>query len=58
VRSAPTPQSDTVNVAEPGKRYQATGRQGNWVQLTDPTTSAVGWVYARYVAATEGPVAP
>lgn len=58
VRSAPTPQSDTVNVAEPGKRYQATGRQGNWVQLTDPTTSAVGWVYARYVAATEAPVAP
>jgi hypothetical protein len=55
VRSAPTPQADTINVAEPGKRYQATGRQGSWVQVTDPTTSESGWVYARYVAASEAP---
>ncbi len=55
VRSAPTPQSETVNVAEPGKRYQATGRQGSWVQVTDPATSETGWVYARYVAASEAP---
>jgi hypothetical protein len=55
MRSAPTPQADTVNVAEPGKRYQATGRQGSWVQVTDPATSEVGWVYARYVAASEAP---
>ncbi|HKA64820.1 MAG TPA: SH3 domain-containing protein [Methyloceanibacter sp.] len=55
VRSAPTPEADTINVAEPGKRYQATGRQGSWVQVTDPTTSESGWVYARYVAASEAP---
>jgi hypothetical protein len=55
VRSAPTPQADTINVAEPGKRYQATGRQGSWVQVTDPATSESGWVYARYVAASEPP---
>ncbi len=55
MRSAPTPQADTVNVAEPGKRYQATGRQGSWVQVTDPATAEVGWVYARYVAAAEAP---
>jgi hypothetical protein len=55
MRSAPTPQSETVNVAEPGKRYQATGRQGSWVQVTDPATSETGWVYARYVAAAEAP---
>lgn len=50
VRSAPTPQSEPINVAEPGKRYQATARQGSWVQVTDPTTSETGWVYARYVS--------
>jgi len=55
VRSAPTPQSETIKIAEPGKRYQATGRQGSWVQVTDPTTSEVGWVYARYIAASEAP---
>jgi len=55
MRSAPTPQSETIKIAEPGKRYQATARQGSWVQVTDPTTSETGWVYARYVAATEAP---
>lgn len=55
VRSAPTPQSETLKIAVPGKRYQATGRQGSWVQVTDPATSEVGWVYARYIAASEAP---
>ena len=55
VRLAPTPQSETIKIAVPGKRYQATGRQGSWVQVTDPATSEVGWVYARYVAASEAP---
>ena len=55
VRSAPTPQSETLKIAVPGKRYQATGRQGSWVQVTDPATSEVGWIYARYVAASEAP---
>ena len=55
VRSAPTPQSDTIKVAVPGKRYQATARQGSWVQVTDPATSESGWVYARYVAAAGAP---
>jgi TPR repeat protein len=55
VRSAPTPQSETIKVAVPGKRYQATARQGSWVQVTDPATSESGWVYARYVAAAEAP---
>ena len=50
VRSAPTPQSEPIKIAEPGKRYQATARQGSWVQVTDPTTSETGWVYARYVS--------
>lgn len=55
VRSAPTPQSEPIKVAVPGKRYQATARQGSWVQVTDPATSESGWVYARYVAASEAP---
>ena len=55
VRLAPTPQSETIKVAEPGKRYQATARQGSWVQVTDPTTSETGWVYARYVATADAP---
>jgi hypothetical protein len=55
VRSAPTPQSQTLKIAVPGKRYQATGRQGSWVQVTDPATAETGWVYNRYVAVSEAP---
>ena len=36
--------------ALPGHR-----QAGSWVQVTDPATSEVGWVYARYVAASEAP---
>jgi hypothetical protein len=54
VRSAPTPQSETIKVAVPGKRYQATARRGSWVQVTDPATAESGWVYARYVVAAAG----
>ena len=55
VRAAPTPQAQTIKVAEPGTRYQATARKGSWVQVTDPKTSEVGWVYARYIASAEAP---
>ena len=49
VRSAPSSTADTIRVAEKGAKLRVTGRQGNWVQVTDPTTSAVGWVYARFI---------
>lgn len=55
VRSAPTSQAEAIKVAEQGTRYQATGRQGRWVQVTDPKTSEVGWIYSRYVAPSEAP---
>lgn len=55
VRAAPTPQAETIKIAERGARYQATARQGGWVQVTDPKTAEVGWVYARYVATAEAP---
>lgn len=55
VRAAPTPQAQTIKVAEPGTRYQATARKGSWVQVTDPKTSEVGWVYNRYIASAEAP---
>jgi len=55
VRSAPTPQAETIKVAQQGARYQATGREGRWVQITDPKTAEVGWIYDRYVAPSDAP---
>jgi SH3 domain-containing protein len=51
VRSAPSSNADTLRVAEKGVKLRVTGRKGNWVQVTDPTTAEVGWVYARYIEA-------
>ena len=31
-----------------------TGRKGNWVEVTDPATSEVGWVYSRYIETARG----
>ncbi|MGC2410934.1 MAG: SH3 domain-containing protein [Methyloceanibacter sp.] len=55
LRAAPTPQAETIKVAEPGTRYQATARKGSWVQVTDPATAEVGWVYSRYIASSDSP---
>ncbi len=55
VRAAPSSTADTLRVAEKGAKLRVTGRQGNWVQVTDPATSEVGWVYARYIETAQAP---
>jgi hypothetical protein len=55
VRAAPSSNADTLRVAEKGAKLRVTGRQGNWVQVTDPATAEVGWVYARYIETAEAP---
>jgi len=55
VRAAPSTTADTIRVAEKGAKFRATGRDGNWVQITDPTTSEVGWVYSRFIETAEAP---
>jgi uncharacterized protein YgiM (DUF1202 family) len=55
VRSAPSSNAETIKVAEKGTKFRATGRKGNWVQVTDPATSETGWVYSRYIETAEAP---
>ena len=55
LRSAPSSTADTLRVAEKGTKLRVTGREGNWVQVTDPATSEVGWVYARYIETAQAP---
>jgi len=33
----------------------ATGRKAGWVQVTDPKTAQVGWIYSRFVTAAAAP---
>ena len=39
VRVAPSSNAESIKVAEKGTKFRATGRKGNWVQVTDPTTA-------------------
>jgi hypothetical protein len=55
VRSAPSSTADTLRVAEKGTKLRVTGRQGNWVQVSDPVTAEIGWVYARYIETAQAP---
>ncbi len=55
VRAAPSSNADTLRVAEKGAKLRVTGRKGNWVQVTDPATAEVGWVYSRYIETAQAP---
>lgn len=47
--------SETVKVVEKGLKLRVGTRDQNWVEVTDPTTSAHGWIYARFLKPTEPP---
>lgn len=55
VRAAPSSTADTLRVAEKGAKLRVTGRKGNWVQVTDPATAEVGWIYSRYIETAQSP---
>ncbi len=55
VRAAPSSTAETIRIAEKGTKVRATGRKGNWVQVTDPATAETGWVYSRYVETAQTP---
>ena len=47
--------SATVKVVEKGLKMRVTGRDKNWVQVSDPATSSNGWIYSRFLKPTEPP---
>ena len=42
-------------VVEKGLKMRVTGRDKNWVQVSDPATSSNGWIYSRFLKPTEPP---
>ena len=42
-------------MAEKGAKLRVTGRKGNWVQVTDPATAEVGWIYSRFIETAQSP---
>ncbi len=55
MHSRPQQNSDTVKVWDRGVKLRVGAREKNWVQVTDPETSASGWIYSRFLKPTEPP---
>jgi hypothetical protein len=55
MHARPQRSSETVKVAEKGLKLRVAARNKDWVQVTDPVTSANGWIYSRFLKPTEPP---
>jgi len=53
MREGPSSNAKTMRTAMRGTKFHAIGRKGNWIQVTDPDTKEIGWIYARYIATAE-----
>jgi hypothetical protein len=47
--------SETVKVVEKGLKMRVTGRDKNWVQVSDQATSSNGWIYSPFLKPTVPP---
>jgi hypothetical protein len=55
MHAGPKQSSETVKVVEKGLKLRVAARDKNWVQVSDPATSASGWIYARFLKPAEPP---
>jgi hypothetical protein len=55
MHAQPEQSSETVKVAEKGLKLRVTARDKNWVQVSEPATSANGWIYSRFLKPTAPP---
>jgi SH3 domain-containing protein len=45
LRQAPSPSAKVIRVVAKDTKLRVVARKGRWVQVTDPATSANGWIY-------------
>jgi uncharacterized protein YgiM (DUF1202 family) len=55
MHARPQQSSKTVKVVEKGLKLRVAARDKKWVQVSDPATSASGWIYSRFLKPTEPP---
>ena len=53
VRAGPSSTAETHKIVQKGLKFRVLGREGNWVQVTDPSTKEEGWIYTRYLGPVE-----
>jgi hypothetical protein len=55
LREGPSDKTASAKIVGKGVKFKTTGRDGNWVQVSNPSTAEAGWVYARFLKPTEPP---
>lgn len=55
VRKGPSSNDDTYKVAQRGTKLRVLAREGNWVQISDPSTQQEGWIYRRFLRDASAP---
>ena len=45
LRQGPSPSAQVIRMVAKGTKLRVVTRKGRWVQVTDPATSAKGWIY-------------
>ena len=55
MHARPEQSSETVKVVEKGLKFRVAARDKNWVQVSDPDTSANGWIYSLFLKPTTPP---
>jgi hypothetical protein len=49
------PSGKILKVEQKGTKLRVIGREGNWVQVSDPATKNEGWVYTRFLQPSDAP---
>lgn len=48
LREGPSSSAPVIGVVAEGTKLKVIGHKRRWVRVTDPATSATGWIYGRY----------
>lgn len=55
IRSGPSSSTGVVTVQSSGVKLRVLSRNGGWTEVVDPKTDQKGWIFRRYIKASEPP---
>ena len=58
IRSGPSASAEIIGIAHAGAEVQVASRDSGWVQIIDPWSWRMGWIYSKFFAPLGIPSAP
>ena len=50
IRGGPSASAEIIGIAHAGAEVQVASRDSGWVQIIDPWSSRIGWIYSKFLA--------